>query len=237
MTEQDIANAIAAKARELAHDNKLVATDVPLINALAAALWSRAPKTITQGKPARDHVLTENVAMELIDHEAIVREWYKDSENVGTWGIGVTNASGHNVDRYKDNPQSIQHVLDVYVWLLRNQYIPDVVKALGDTPLTEPQFAALLAFHYNTGAIGRSDLVGFIRAGEMKKARGFWTSHYLNGGTLQERRNKEAALFFDGVWSHDKLATVYPVRKPSYTPNWGGATQVDISAELAKAIA
>lgn len=33
-----------------------------------------------------------------------MREWYKDSKGIGTWGIGVTNASGQAVNRYKDDP-------------------------------------------------------------------------------------------------------------------------------------
>lgn len=177
--------------------------------------------------------ITERVALELIGHEAIVREAYKDSERVWTWGIGVTNASGHQVHpRYKDNPQTIARCIEIYVWLCRTKYGPEVVKAFAGHPLTEAQFAAALSFHYNTGAIQRTDLVGLIKTGKMVEARKFWTTHYLNGGDLQKRRNAEAALFFDGKWSSDGKATVYEVNKPSYAPRWSSAKRVDIQADL-----
>lgn len=48
MTEQQIADAIAAKARELAYQGKLVAVDVPIINQLAASLYSRFPTGVPE---------------------------------------------------------------------------------------------------------------------------------------------------------------------------------------------
>jgi hypothetical protein len=43
--------------------------------------------------------ITARVACETACVEGIVPEWYLDSATppVGTWGIGVTNASGHFV--------------------------------------------------------------------------------------------------------------------------------------------
>lgn len=181
--------------------------------------------------------LTPRVAMELVDHEAMVLEAYKDSANVWTWGIGVTDKSGHSVLRYKDNPQPISHVLAIYIWLLRNNYLPDVLRAFKGFPLTEAQLAAALSFHYNTGAILGTEWVGLWKSGKADQARRFLESHYLNGGDLTERRGKEAALFFDGKWSQDGKAKVIPVRKPSYTPNWSGTKLVDITADLVAAIA
>ena len=46
------------------------------------------------------------------------------------------------------------------------------------------------------------------------------------------RRRKERDLFFSGTWTSDGRATEYPVSKPSYTPNWGGAKKVDIKDAL-----
>lgn len=182
-------------------------------------------------------LLTARVALELVDHEAIVLEAYLDSENVWTWGIGVTDRSGHGVARYKNSPSTIQHVLEVYLWLLRKNYIPAVLRAFDGFPLTEEQFAAALSFHYNTGAIGTTSWVRMVKNGQLAAARNFLTTHYLNDGALQGRRDKEAALFFDGKWSQRGTATVLPINKSTYRPIFSKGKQVDIRADMDKALA
>jgi lysozyme len=162
---------------------------------------------------------------------------YFDSVGVATWGIGVTSASGHAVARYKDNPQTIEAVLRVYLWLLRTKYLPDVEKAFADHVLSEQELAAALSFHYNTGAILKSDWVRLFLAGNRAGAREFLETHYLNGGDLVKRRKQEASLFFDGAWIGDGRVPVYPVKRPSYTPDWGHVQIVDIRADMEKAFA
>ena len=207
--------------------------------ALALAPPAPAPVVVVPvpAEPVVSHLsLTARVALEIIGHEAIVLEAYKDSEGVWTWGIGVTNASGHLVfPRYKDNPQTVEHVIEVYLWLLRARYIPDVIKAFGSFVLTEAQFAAALSFHYNTGAILKADWVKQVKAGDMEGAR-LAIMNYRRPATIIGRREKERDLFFDGKWSQTGHAIVYPVRKPSYTPDWGHAHTVDVSAAVAAAI-
>ncbi|MDF2386583.1 hypothetical protein JMG10_34290 [Nostoc ellipsosporum NOK] len=184
------------------------------------------------------NLLTVRTGCELVGHEAIVLEWYLDSVGVGTWGVGVTNASGHGVDRYKDRPQTVERCLEVYAWLLRTRYVPAVLKAFEGMTLSEAQFAAALSFHYNTGAILTTDWVKLVKQGQPRAARMSLVSHYLNGGMLAGRRKAEAALFFDGTWSHaDGMATVYPVLKPSYRPAFKHPMRVDIRADMAKALA
>ncbi len=179
--------------------------------------------------------ITMRIALELISHEAIVPEAYKDSVGVWTWGVGVTSASGHRVERYKDNPQTIQRCLEIYVWLLRTKYGPEVKDAFAGSPLTEAQFGAALSFHYNTGAIASADWVDSWRAGKADQAR----SEFMNWrkpASIIERRAKERGLFFDGIWTGNGKATVYEVSKPSYAPKWSSARRVDISADLAAAM-
>lgn len=185
------------------------------------------------------NTLSVRGAAELVEHESIVLEAYYDNAKppVLTWGIGVTNASGHNVDRYKDKPQTVERVLEVYVWLLKANYLPAVLKAFSGFPLNEHQLAAALSFHYNTGSILKTEWVGLVKAGKMKEARDFLTSHYLNGGSLTKRRKLEAALFFDGIWTTDGKVTVLGVNKPSYTPNWSSAKSVDIIPALTAVMA
>lgn len=201
----------------------------------AALALSDAPGVILVELEAPPQVsqlsLTRRVAMEIIGHEAIVLEAYKDSVGVWTWGIGVTDKSGHGVKRYKDNPQTIERCLEVYIWLLREKYIPDVVKAFAGFVLTEAQFAAALSFHYNTGAILKADWVRKLKAGDMAGARAAFMN-YRKPPEIIKRRTAERDLFFDGEWTSDGKATVLQVNKPSYSPKWSSAKRVDIAAAL-----
>lgn len=178
---------------------------------------------------------TLQVMQELVSHEAIVLEAYKDSEDIWTWGIGVTDASGHKVGRYKDNPQPIAHCLSIFVWLCRTKYGADVLRAFKGHELTEAQFAAALSFHYNTGAIGRADWVKSWKAGNIAKARAEFMQ-WRKPASIIERRQKECDLFFDGKWSGDGKALVLPVRKPSYQPWFRKGQRVDIRSALTEAL-
>lgn len=180
--------------------------------------------------------LTERGVLELISHEAIVQEAYKDSVGVWTWAIGVTNASGHEVyPRYKDNPQSLARCIEVSVWLMRTKYLPDVLKAFEGRALTEAQLTASLSFHYNTGAIGRADWVKSWKAGLTEIARA-QIMNWKSPPEIVRRRAAERDLFFDGKWSGDGTATVYPVSKPSYSPAWSKAKKVDVTAAVKVAL-
>ena len=86
------------------------------------------PPFPTAARPVEEIQITAEMAAEIVGHEAIVLEAYRDSEGIWTWGIGVTDASGHSVMRYKDAPQTIKRVLEVYIWLLNTNYAPDVRK-------------------------------------------------------------------------------------------------------------
>jgi GH24 family phage-related lysozyme (muramidase) len=243
-TQQQIADAIAQKARQVAYKGQLFDDDVVQINNLAAVLYKKfltAPTPVVTPTAVAAVVggdpLTLRAALELAGHESIVLESYKDNSQppVWTWGIGVTNASGYDVMQYIDNPQTVQHVIDIFVNRLRKVYIPGVLKAFAGHALTEAQFAAALSFHYNTGAIGHTDWVGDYLAGRTSAARTFWESHYLGGG--KDRRVAEAALFFDGKWTGNGYTTIWPVKKPSHTPDWAHPQRVDVRSEMAQALA
>lgn len=180
-----------------------------------------------QEKP-KDGLLRKRTLIELADHEGVVLEAYKDSVGVWTWGIGVTDSSGHRVLRYRDNPQSLEKVFEIYEWLLRTKYLPDVLKAFEGHPLSENQLAAALSFHYNTGAIKKASWVKSWKKGQVSKAQ----REFMNWRSPKEiipRREKERKLFFDGVWANkDGKVTVYTeVRKPSYAPKWSSAQRIE----------
>jgi len=222
------ADRIAQALRPEAPHGWLADEEVPLIDQLAA-LWD---KRACPPSSFEDDPLTCRVALELIGHEAIVQEAYRDSVGVWTWGVGVTDASGHLVQRYVDNPQPIERCLEIYVWLLRNRYIPPVLKAFT-RPLTEAQFAAALSFHYNTGRIASADWVKSWNVGHDEVAREE-IMNWRTPASIVERREKERDLFFDGVWSQDGCATVYPVRKPSYRPHFAAGKRIDVSEPLGR---
>lgn len=169
------------------------------------------------------------VALEVASHEAIVRQAYKDTKGIWTWSIGLTNASGHNVERYIGKPQTLEHCLSVYVWALE-KYAAEVRKAFTK-PLTQAQFAAALSFHYNTGAIARATWVKSFNQGNVALAK----QEIMNWKTPKEiigRRTKERDLFFDGKWSNKGTILEYSVNS-KYQPV--SPKTVNIEKELKEA--
>lgn len=165
--------------------------------------------------------ITPRIALELIAHEGLVTEAYKDSVGVWTWSVGVTDASGHKVfPRYKDKPQPLEHCIGVYLWLLRETYLPPVLATFGPHDPTEAELAAALSFHWNTGAIARASWIRRFVAGDIAGARKAMLD-WARPTSLLPRRRKEQALFFDGKWCGDGSALVYGVAKPSYHPSGG----------------
>ena len=160
--------------------------------------------------------LTPKVIAYLGHKEGLTTEAYKDSVGVWTWGLGVTNSSGHNVDRYKDRPSQLQEAIDISVWLIKEKYFPTVQKAFPD--LNEAQTAAALSFHWNTGAIAKV-------AGNFSKA-----VQWKRPAVLAARREEEQNLFFKGIWPKNLFVPLYPVNKPSYAPAFGKAKLIDITA-------
>ncbi len=172
--------------------------------------------------------ITPRIALELIAHEGLVTEAYKDSVGVWTWSVGVTDASGHTVfPRYRDKPQPLAHCIGVYLWLLREKYLPSVLAAFGPHDPTEAELGAALSFHWNTGAIARASWIGRFVAGDAAGARRAMLD-WARPASLLQRRRKEQALFFDGAWSSDGTALVHGVAKPSYRPT--GGKRIDVSA-------
>lgn len=79
------------------------------------------------------------------------------------------------------------------------RYAADVAHALGNAPVTQPQFDALVSFHYNTGAIARATLTQKHRAGDYHGAvREFARWNRAGGRVLKglvRRRAAEAQLY------------------------------------------
>lgn len=178
--------------------------------------------------------ITYRVALEVVTHEGIVPEAYKDSVGVWTWSVGITSMSGHNVERYIGTPQSLEHCLRIYVWALE-RYAADVRKAFNGRRLTEAQFAGALSFHYNTGAIGRASWVRKWLSGDVSGAKRAFMA-WRKPPEIIDRRRAERDLFFDGTWSQTGTATVYTRVKAGGRIDWGSARRVDISDDLRRAL-
>jgi len=196
----------------------------------ADAIIAKAGLCRNAAPPVRD--LTSAIVLEIVEHEGIVTEAYKDSAGVWTWGVGVTNDSGHRVyPRYKDKPQTVAKCLEIYLWLLREEYLPDVLRAFGDRPLAEHELGAALSFHWNTGAITRAEWVKQVCAGDDEKAR-VSIMNWRSPPEIISRRKAERDLFFNGTWTSDGKVPVYRVAKPGYQPR--GAQLIDVRPELAE---
>lgn len=170
------------------------------------------------------------VALEIASHEAIIRQAYKDSEDVWTWSVGLTSATGHDVTRYIGKPQTLEHCLAVYAWALEN-YAQDVRDTFAGYRLTKAQFTAALSFHWNTGAIKRASWVKLWRTGDMAGARKAFME-WNKPSSIIGRRTKECTLFFDGKWSNDGRMTEYTRVKSNGTPDWASAKRINVEQAL-----
>lgn len=174
-----------------------------------------------------------DVAMEVASHEALIRQTYKDSIGKLTWCVGMTDATGHTVERYIGKPASLQHCMNIYAWALAN-YAAGVRRAFAGHKLTKAQFAAALSFHWNTGRIETASWVKLWKQGRVAEAK-VAIMEWVKPPELKGRRIKERDLFFDGKWSNTGTMTEYTRVTPKMTPVWSSAKKINVAAELRSA--
>jgi lysozyme len=119
------------------------------------------------------------------------------------WTIGY----GHTGRRHKDGTvfRGLQISKATAERLLaedmERKYAPDV-RRLVKVPLSQAQFDALVAFHFNTGALGRSTLLKRLNAGDYTGAAAQFDRWTRGGGQvlpgLVRRRKSERHLFETG---------------------------------------
>lgn len=182
-----------------------------------------------------NHFVDYDAAMEVASHEALIRQTYKDSIGKLTWCVGMTNATGHTVERYIGKPASLQHCMNVYAWALQN-YAAGVYRAFKGHAISKAQFAAALSFHWNTGAIERAHWVKLWKAGKVAEAK-LAIMEWDNPPEIADRREAERDLFFDHKWTNDGKMTEYTRLTSSMTPVWKSAIKIDVSKELRAAFA
>ncbi|RWR32527.1 hypothetical protein D2T31_00650 [Sinirhodobacter populi] len=176
--------------------------------------------------------LTPRVVLEIAYHEAIVRQAYRDSEGIWTWSAGITSKSGHRVEGYIGNPQPMRRCLEVYIWLLRTKYLPEVIAVLGDK-LAEHELAGALSFHWNTGAIRSATWASRWKKRDIAGAREafMW---FNKPAAIIRRREAERDLFFAARWSGKGTIGEYTRLTPSATPVWSSQVERDIRADVAE---
>lgn len=171
-----------------------------------------------------------NTMLELGSEEAILLQAYKDSRKIWTWSVGITSASGHSVERYVDNPATMETALSVWVFVLQ-RYADDVLKAFDGYELKQHEFDAALSFHWNTGRIKTASWVGFVKAGKIAEARDafMWWDQPKE---IIPRRKRERELFFDGVYHNTGTISLIQKVDKNYRPIFSSAKKVDIRDAL-----
>jgi lysozyme len=177
-----------------------------------------------------DHLDAEMIH-EIAKVEGIILEAYYDSVGVLTWSVGITSKSGHNVERYRRNPSTLERALEVYIWLLKTRYGPRVVRAFGDKLITKEQFTAALSFDWNTGGIHRATWVKQFLAGNVSQAKRS-IMNWKSPPSIIGRRKHERDLFFGGSFSGVTTMTQYNVNS-NLTPRWSSARRIDVSKQVA----
>ena len=174
----------------------------------AAAIMAAGANAFEPAKPPAAPVGAMATSPEgifaLAVHEGIVPAPYLDSVGVWTYGIGHTAAAGEP-DPAKmprgmpaDLDRALQSVLAVFRRDLA-KYEADVRRALK-VPVTQPEFDALVSFHYTTGAIGRAALVDALNRNDRRGAVAGFMS-WIKPAEIIPRRKAEQALFRDGTYS------------------------------------
>jgi len=162
--------------------------------------------------------LTPRVFAYLAHEEGIVQECYLDTNGVQTWAIGLTAASGIKVSAYLNRPASVETCVRASIDVLNAKYLPEINKVFAGYALNDAQLAAVIGFHWNTGAIGHADWVKDWTGGNMAAARRDLTTNYTGGGALLDRRKREATLMFENAWPAQMQCPLWAVSKPGYRP-------------------
>lgn len=178
---------------------------------VAIASLEPPPPKVTSGTagplPAGEGLTTGPAGLALIKRfEGCARkrpdgrfEAYPDPGTGGDpWTIGW-GATGNGIARGTDWTQA---ECDARLQRDLIRFAREVAHALGDAPTTQPQFDALVSFHYNTGAIGKATLTKLHKAGQFDAAAAEFAKWVHAGGKrlngLVRRREAEAQLYKRG---------------------------------------
>ncbi|MEO0057904.1 MAG: hypothetical protein RIT17_1377 [Pseudomonadota bacterium] len=152
-----------------------------------------APRTVS---PAGIALIKRFEGCARLRLDGLVEAYPDPGTGAAPWTIGWGATGRDHVHGGRIGPQTVwtQAQCDARLADDLARYAADVVKALGDAPTTQPQFDALVSFHYNTGAIGRATLTAKHRAGDHEgAAREFARWNRAGGRVLKGLVNRRAA--------------------------------------------
>lgn len=162
----------------------------------------------------------------------LIKQWeglkltaYKDGGGVWTIGYGHTSAAGAPVVKQgmKISNEEAEKILRDDL----DKFEADVVR-LVKVPLNDNQFAALVSFHFNTGALGKSTLLKKLNKGDYKSVPSElmkWVND--NGKRVQglvNRRSAEVGLWAKGSFVSSNTQNATPAKKEVLTKEnitWG----------------
>lgn len=147
---------------------------------------------------------------EIAAHEGIVDAPYKDSVGVWTIGIGHTASAGPPDPAKGRRIYAVSEIMDIFARDIA-KFEARVRKAFT-RPLTQAQFDAAVSFDFNTGSIDKATWVKQFNAGDISGARKS-IMNWRKPAEIVPRRQKERDLFFDGKYSSDGFATLYPANQ------------------------
>lgn len=141
--------------------------------------------------------------VDLVKHfEGLFLNAYLCPANVWTIGYGHTGIKHNDGTVRAGRKVTKQQAEQLLADDLNAKYAPDVRRFIA-VPLTQDQFDALVSFHFNTGALGKSTLRRKLNAGDYSGAATEFAKWTRGGGKvlpgLVRRRRAERKLFESGV--------------------------------------
>ena len=168
-------------------------------------------------------------AMEIIGHEGIVLQPYKDSVGVWTIGIGHTAGAGSPDPRTFKGGLTLNQAIELFRTDLA-KYEKRVNSAFK-VPLRQHEFDAAVSFDYNTGAIHKATWVKSFNAGKRDQAIRE-IMNWTKPPEIKGRRQKEQSLFATGLYTGAGFATVYPAVNGKV--QWSQGKRVDLTKEYGR---
>lgn len=144
---------------------------------------------------------------EIAAHEGIVNSPYKDSKGIWTVGIGHTASAGSPNPNTERREFSAAEIMEIFARDIAK--FEDRVRRAFTRKLTQAQFDAAVSFDFNTGSIHKATWVKLFNAGDIAGARKS-IMDWRKPPEIIPRREKERDLFFDGKYSSDGFANLYP---------------------------
>lgn len=163
---------------------------------------------------------------EIAAHEGIVDAPYKDSKGIWTLGIGHTASAGPPDPAKNRRIFSVAEIMHIFARDVA--HFEARVNRAFTRPLSQSQFDAAVSFDFNTGGIHKATWVKQFNAGNTSGARDS-IMNWRKPAEIIPRRKKERDLFFNGRYSSDGRATLYPANQSGQVL-WSRGQRVNVMA-------